>query len=71
MAVYRVEITFTNEAQTSFLAQEFDIDVPGTKGGNRRRRLQRFTYKDQTGKELPLYLTSAEVAGIVTTPHGE
>ncbi len=71
MALYRVDIHFKNGDSNHFWAQEFDIDVSklatAYEDGIDPKRPHRFSYKGLDGQDTPLYLTLAEVVGILVS----
>jgi hypothetical protein len=61
-----VDIYFTNGMHTAFGAAEFDVNLGQAQAYDRPHR---FTYKGPSGDEHLVYLTPAQVAGIVLREH--
>jgi len=63
--MHQVGIVFKNGSNTTFEAQEFDIDIAkDSSGGIRYNDVNKFSYKDVQDNESPIYLNPSEVAGI-------
>ena len=66
--MYQVAIVFKNGSKVTFDAQAFDLDLDRSAMGGRTERYKdqifKFTYKDGTGEDAPIYLNPEEVAGI-------
>jgi hypothetical protein len=63
--MYRVIITYVNGEKVEFDAAEFDVDFRNTAPSEEKNALRKFTYKDEDGNDTFIYLTPAQVAGIV------
>jgi hypothetical protein len=63
--VYQVGIVFKNGTKATFDAQEFDVDLSRGAIDGSYTATQKFSYKDTSGAQAPIYLNPSEVAGIV------